>query len=78
MKHIETGTVYTCESAPRQDTYPFSEWSPGETVYFDECLLRIPPDAPAGAYEVSVGVKDVDNLLLGDGLLAVGSVTVSP
>lgn len=78
MQHIDSGTVYTCEGAPRQDTYPFSEWSPGETVYFDECLLRLPADAPAGAYEVSVGVKDADGNLLGDGLLDAGSVTVSP
>lgn len=88
MKHIETGTVYTCEGQPRQDTYPFSEWSPGETVYFDECLLRIPPDAPAGAYEVSIGIKDVNNDLLPaadihgqtkpGGLIPISTITLIP
>ncbi|MBI1278934.1 MAG: hypothetical protein GC179_12470 [Anaerolineaceae bacterium] len=59
--HNETGTVFTCAGFPRQDTYPFTKWSSGETVYFDECLMTIPPDAPKGLYTVNVGVQTADN-----------------
>ncbi|MCA0456842.1 MAG: glycosyltransferase family 39 protein [Chloroflexi bacterium] len=60
-----TNTVYQCGGEPRQDTYPFKRWSAGETVFFDECVMTIPPDAPKGEYVVSVGVQDTAGQWLG-------------
>jgi hypothetical protein len=64
LSNAESGAVYNCSGYPRQDTYPFEKWSAGETVYFDECVLTIPPDAPKGSYTVSVGVQRTDGTLL--------------
>ncbi len=60
----ETGSKLQCGGVPRQDTYPFARWSPGETVYFDECVMLIKPDTPKGLYTVSVGVKSADGTFL--------------
>ena len=75
-------TEYTCEGQPRLDSYPFSDWSPGETVYFDECRFHVPQDAPPGTYHVLVGVKDAQGNWLpaadeGGLLLAVPSIEVA-
>jgi hypothetical protein len=56
LKH-ESGVEYACEGQPRLDTYPFANWVPGETIYFDECALRIPPDAPTGTYQVLLSLS---------------------
>ncbi len=64
LSNADSGVIYTCSGYPRQDTYPFDKWSAGETVYFDECVLTIPPDAPKGMYTVSVGVQRADGTLL--------------
>ncbi len=54
----DTETVYACAGAPRQETYPFNRWTQGETVFFDECVMTIPPDAPKGEYVVRVGIQN--------------------
>lgn len=58
MVQAATETVYTCAGIPRQETYPFSRWTAGETVFFDECVMTIPPDAPKGDYVVRVGIQN--------------------
>ncbi len=60
----DTGAQLQCAGAPRQDTYPFTKWSAGETIYFDECLMLLKPDTPKGTYTVSVGVKRTDRTYL--------------
>jgi len=64
LVNTETSTILQCGGVPRQGTYPFTKWSPGETVYFDECIMKIKPDTPKGLYTVSVGVKRADGSLL--------------
>ncbi len=64
LVNSESSKVYSCAGFPRQDTYPFSKWSNGETVYFDECLMTIPPDAPKGLYKVSVGIQTTVHIWL--------------
>ena len=59
-----SNTTLQCGGVPRQDTYPFAKWSPGETIYFDECVMLIKPDTPKGMYTVRVGVKDAAGKLL--------------
>ncbi|MFN8530139.1 MAG: hypothetical protein U0670_16185 [Anaerolineae bacterium] len=88
MTHLETGTIYTCSGEPRLNTYPFAKWTPGETVYFDECALNLPPDAPLGRYEVAVRLRDASGQSLpafdsqgadvSSGWLTVASVNVIP
>ena len=56
----KSGINFQCAGQPRQETYPFAKWSSGETIYFDECIVAIPPDAPKGIYTVSVGVQTID------------------
>jgi len=83
----KTATVYTCGGFPRQDTYPFTKWSNGETVYFDECLMTIPVDAPKGEYTVNVGVQtsagawlstvDSTGKPIDSGLIPVGKLQVN-
>lgn len=58
--HEETGAAYTCLG-----TYvPVETWQRGETIYFDQCPMRFPPDAPRGTYSVSVGIQTLDEELL--------------
>jgi hypothetical protein len=64
LTHTETGSTLQCEGVPRQSTYPFTKWSAGETVYFDECTMKITPDVPKGTYTVSVGIKNANQQLL--------------
>lgn len=64
LTHSENDAVYTCVGEPRQNTYPFSMWRAGETIYFDECVLPIPADAPTGTYRVSVAASDAEGNLL--------------
>ncbi|HLF29392.1 MAG TPA: glycosyltransferase family 39 protein [Anaerolineae bacterium] len=42
-------------TAPVNNTYPFDQWLPGEVVA-DRYGLRVPADAPAGAYTLEVRV----------------------
>jgi hypothetical protein len=58
LSAVDGSGGYTCPGQPRLGTYPFSLWHPGETVFFDECDLRIPADAPPGKYEVLLTVTD--------------------
>ncbi len=64
LTHTESGSTLQCDGVPRQGTYPFNKWSAGETVYFDECVMKITPDVPKGIYTVSVGIKNADKELL--------------
>ncbi len=86
LTHTASRTSYTCASQPRQDTYPFARWTPGETIYFDDCPLTLPADAPTGAYMLAVGVQDAAGAMLpavdamgnvvADGFVEVGEVRV--
>ncbi|MBE2271212.1 MAG: glycosyltransferase family 39 protein [Anaerolinea sp.] len=60
LTHEANGVEYLCQGEPRQNTYPFAAWTPGTTIYFDECGLILPPDAPPGAYQVALAVFDAD------------------
>ncbi len=60
LTQIDGAAEYTCASQPRLDSYPFSTWRPGETIYFDECRFNVPEDAPPGKYRVTIGAKDID------------------
>ncbi len=87
LVNSQTGALYTCSGFPRQDTYSFSKWSNGETVYFDECLMTLPVDAPKGMYTVSVGVQTAANVWLSavdstgtsiaSGLIPVGKLQIN-
>lgn len=82
LRQEATNTVYQCGGVPRQETYPFSRWSAGETVFFDECVMTLPADAPKGEYVVTVGVQATDGTWLeavdGSGtVMASGFVPVS-
>jgi hypothetical protein len=88
LRHVASGTTYTCEGTPRQQSYPFNRWTTGEYVYFDECVWLMPPDAPLGDYAVSIGVKDAEGALLPavdangqltmDNWLPLATVTIQP
>ena len=62
--HDQTGTRYTCLGSLADDLHPMSGWQQGEYVYFDECVMSFPPDAPTGTYTVSVGVQDASGAYL--------------
>lgn len=86
LTHTASGTSYTCTSQPRQDTYPFARWTPGETIYFDDCPLTLPTDAPTGAYTLAVGVQAAAGAMLpavdaagnpvADGFVELGEIRV--
>jgi hypothetical protein len=88
LQHQDTGTLYTCEGTPRQQSYPFDRWTVGEQVYFDECVWLMPPDAPLGDYAVSIAVKDAAGNRLpavdangqptADNWLSLTTVTIQP
>lgn len=58
--HETTDATYTCPGG----LVPVQAWKRGETVYFDQCQMRFPPDAPKGTYLASVGIQDSDGQLL--------------
>lgn len=58
VTHDTSGQYYTCEGIPRLGNHPISRWKRGETIYFDQCALHIPPEAPAGEYTVALGMVD--------------------
>jgi len=60
ITHKESTQSYSCIGTPRLGDHPIDRWKRGETIYFDQCWLEIPPDAPSGEYTVAVGM--VDNL----------------
>jgi len=62
--HQDELAEYSCTSVPRLNTLPFDRWQPGETVYFDECPLAVPPNAPTGMYDVYVTVADAEGNVL--------------
>ncbi len=86
LTHTAGIVTYTCASQPRQDTYPFARWTPGETVYFDDCPLLLPAGAPTGMYTLAVGVQDAAGRMLpavdpagnslADGFIELGEITV--
>jgi hypothetical protein len=45
------------DSYPLGGGHPTSRWLPGEAVP-DQHLLHVPPDAPAGAYQIEIGLYD--------------------
>ncbi len=62
--HDQTGTRYTCSGSLADGLHPMSSWQQGEYIYFDECVMNFPPDAPTGTYTVSVGVQDASGAYL--------------
>ncbi len=58
VTHDESEQSYICKGTPRLGDHPISRWKRGEIIYFDQCALPIPPDAPRGEYTVSVGIID--------------------
>ncbi|MAS33840.1 MAG: hypothetical protein CL610_07530 [Anaerolineaceae bacterium] len=64
LEHVDGLAQYTCEGTPRLNSYPFEKWQPGETVYFDECPMPIPADAPPGTYQVLMAASDANGSLL--------------
>ncbi len=86
LVNSQSNTTYFCSGFPRQNTYPFSKWSAGETVYFDECVMTIPPDAPKGLYTVSVGIQtaaqtwlsavDSTGTTIASGVIPIGTLQV--
>ena len=46
------------DNPPVRGSYPTTEWRVGETIV-DKYDIVIPPDAPAGQYELEVGLYDV-------------------
>ena len=57
-------TEYRCTGQPRLGVFPFSRWKRGIAVYFDECAVHFPEDAPLGNYEVYVGLEEPEGDLL--------------
>jgi hypothetical protein len=45
------------DAVPGNGLFPVEEWGPGELVR-DQFALLLPPELPAGAYEVQVGIYD--------------------
>jgi hypothetical protein len=45
------------DAVPGNGLFPVEEWEPGELVR-DQFALLLPPELPAGAYEVQVGIYD--------------------
>lgn len=58
--HEATGTTYMCTDG----LVPVQTWKRGETIYFDQCQMHFPVDAPKGTYLASVGMQDSDGQLL--------------
>jgi hypothetical protein len=45
------------DNQPVRGTYPTTDWLPGESVV-DQYEIRVSPDAPAGEYQLMVGLYD--------------------
>jgi len=58
ITHSESAQSYTCTGIPRLGDYRIDRWKRGEVIYFDQCWLEIPSDAPSGEYTVAVGMVD--------------------
>ncbi len=57
----ETGALVTqADGLPQNGRFPTSIWSSGEQI-IDEHLLDLPPDLPAGIYQIAVGLYDAQN-----------------
>lgn len=89
MTHDSSGQAYSCRGVPRLGDHPIARWRRGEIVYFDQCALTLPADAPPGDYTLSIGMVDNatgeyvpvaphESELSADGLLTVAQVTVHP
>lgn len=76
FRHRATDQSYECLGSPSQSNHLLMNWEAGEYVYFDECLMQFPPDAPLGEYGVEVGIYNADQMLLAPGLTEVGAVTL--
>lgn len=46
------------DARPGQGSTPMTTWAAGDLI-LDEYQLRVPPDAPAGAYQIEVGLYDL-------------------
>jgi hypothetical protein len=79
--------VAQLDSQPLQGAYPTSFWRPGERIQ-DPSLLEIPPEVPAGDYDLRVGIYLLETgerlprfgtggQVLGDSI-TLGRVTVTP
>ena len=58
--HIVDGSgalVTQKDNMPREDTFPTTHWKPGELID-DLHLVPLPPDLPAGEYQVVIGLYD--------------------
>jgi hypothetical protein len=58
--HLQRGDfelVAQRDAVPGNGLFPVEEWEPGELVR-DQFALLLPPDLPAGEYEIRVGVYD--------------------
>ncbi len=64
LTHAETGQVYTCTGSPSEAQIPVQSWARGTTVYFDQCQMQFPADAPVGRYDVAVSMETEDGALL--------------
>jgi len=62
--HTESGTEYGCSGSPSGGQIPISGWQRGETVYFDQCQMRFPVDAPPGDYRVYTGMQTLSGEML--------------
>jgi hypothetical protein len=65
----EAGQIIAQQDGPAGDGYPTSLWEAG-TIIRDPVRLSLPPDLPAGTYEVQVGFY---NLATGERLPVVGA-----
>ena len=62
--HQDTGKTYTCVGSPSQGLIPIPSWKRGSTIYFDQCVMQFPADAPLGQYRVLVGMENQNAHLL--------------
>lgn len=74
--HEASGAVYTCAGSPSDVFRTLPMWRRGEYLYFDQCAMRFPPEAPSGAYTVAVGIQNTNGAYLEPGQIPVGTVTL--
>ncbi|MBK8031289.1 MAG: hypothetical protein IPK17_17720 [Chloroflexi bacterium] len=60
----EGDTSYTCIGSPSEGTIPINSWRRGENVYFDQCQMIFPIDAPNGTYSVMVALQEENGAYL--------------
>lgn len=74
------------DKQPGSGTYPTTQWQPGQTI-FDKFVLKIPDNAPAGAYSVQVvmylletgervTLTTADSTAIADNLLTIHTFTL--